>query len=91
MCYFEWVTLTYERNQYDVCVSTATEELDEIRVVYSEYDITPVMDKGVMDWMLDEALQIIHLSQSEPFFKDMSRREIAIEEAGCITEPVKGD
>lgn len=88
MSHFEWVTLTYERKEFSVCISKATEEVDAIIVLDSQQDITPVMDHSVIEWMLNEALEITHLNDHQPHFKDMSQREIEIDEAGCFIEKV---
>ncbi len=55
---FEWATVAYENAAYDVCVATYQDEVfqvDEIRPIDSEIDITPVMDVIVIDWMFEKA------------------------------------
>jgi len=79
---FEWVTLTYGSYAYDVCVALGVEEVEMVRVLDTEADITPVMNDGVIDWMLEEALKEIQIAEGGPFFKDMSKREIEIDEEG---------
>ena len=53
-----------------------------VRVLDTEADITPVMNDGVIDWMLEEALKEIQIAEGDPFFKDMSKREMEIDEEG---------
>ena len=57
---FEWAIVTYEGDQYDVCVGMEVEEVDEVRVVDRNVNITSVMDSGVIDWMLEKALEEIY-------------------------------
>ena len=83
---FEWATVVYEHASYDVCVGMAVEEVDEIRPVDSEINICAVMEKGVIDWMLEHALMDIHARHADPVFRDMSKRELEIEEAGLTIE-----
>lgn len=57
---FEWATVEFEGDQYDVCVGMAVEEAEEVRVVDSGVNITPVMRNEVIDWMLERAIEDIH-------------------------------
>lgn len=57
---YEWATVEYEGGVYDVCVGMEVEEVDEVRVVDSEVNITPVMRNDVIDWMLVKAMEDIH-------------------------------
>ena len=76
---FEWVTVVYEGGSYDVCVGMEVEEVEEVLVVDKDVDISPVMDKGVIDWMLEKAVEEIHWMGSEPAFIDMNKCEREIE------------
>ena len=40
---FEWVTVAFEGDRYDVCVGIEVEQVDEIRPIDSEINIMPVM------------------------------------------------
>ena len=57
---YEWATVMFEGGVYDVCVGMEVEEIDEVRVVDSEVNITPVMRNDVIDWMLEKAMEDIH-------------------------------
>ena len=76
---YEWATVSYEGSQYDVCVGMEVEEVDEIRPIDSEINITPVMRLDVIDWMLEKAVEEIEVMRSEPAFIDMNWREREIE------------
>ena len=60
---FEWASVKYEGAMYDVCVGMEVEEIDEVRVIDSEVNITPVMRNDVIDWMLDRALEDIAVGE----------------------------
>jgi hypothetical protein len=60
---YEWATVMFEGGVYDVCVGMEVEEIDEVRVVDSEVNITPVMRNDVIDWMLDRALADIAVGE----------------------------
>ena len=67
---FEWATVVYERSSYDVCVAMHRDEVfevDEIRPVDSEIDITPVMDVSVIDWMFEKAKDDIEQREDLPY------------------------
>ena len=67
---FEWATVVYERSSYDVCVAMYRDEVfevDEIRPVDSEIDITPVMDVSVIDWMFEKAKDDIEQREDLPY------------------------
>ena len=57
---YEWATVEFEGGVYDVCVGMEVQEVDEVRVVDSEVNITPVMRNDVIDWMLEKAMKDIH-------------------------------
>ena len=57
---YEWATVMFEGAVYDVCVGMEVEEVDEVRVVDREVNITPVMRGDVIDWMLEKAMEDIH-------------------------------
>lgn len=75
----EFVTLEYEGASYDVCVAMEVEDIEGVYVTEVDTDITPVMRKSVMDWMLEKAVEEIEQIRSEPVFMDMGRREREIE------------
>jgi hypothetical protein len=75
----EFVTVEYEGASYDVCVAMAVEDIEGVYVTEADTDITPVMRKSVMDWMLEKAVEEIEQIRSEPVFMDMGRREREIE------------
>ena len=75
----ECVTIEYEGSNYDVVVGIDVEEVEEVFVVDADTDITPVMRKSVIDWMLEKALEDIEVMRSEPAFIDMNWREREIE------------
>ena len=83
---FEWATVEYEGDRYDVCVGMEVEEVDEIRPIDSEINITPVMRIEVINWMLERAMEDIGQAANDPVFSDMSRREREIDEAGLVYE-----
>ena len=83
---FEWATVEYEGDRYDVCVGMEVEEVDEIRPIDSEVNITPVMRIEVIDWMLEKAIEDIYEGQNEPHFRDMSQLEREIDEPGLVYE-----
>ena len=83
---FEWATVEYEGDRYDVCVGMEVEEVDEIRPIDSEVNITPVMRIEVINWMLERAMEDIYQAANDPVFSDMSRREREIDEAGLVYE-----
>ena len=83
---FEWATVEYEGDRYDVCVGMEVEEVDEIRPIDSEVNITPVMRIEVINWMLERAMEDIGQAANDPVFSDMSRREREIDEAGLVYE-----
>ena len=76
---FEWATVEYEGDQYDVCVAMKVGEVEEVRAVDSEINITPVMRNDVIDWMLDQAMTEIHWGDGELGFVDMNAKERMIE------------
>jgi hypothetical protein len=76
----ECVTLAYEGGSYEVWVGMEVEEVEEVFVVNRDVDISPVMDQGVMRWMLGKAVDEIEMMRSQPAFIDMSWREREIEE-----------
>lgn len=79
---YEWATIVYEQSSYDVCVIVRNDEiieLDEIRPIDSEIDITPVMDIGVMNWMFNMASNEINLILAEPPCRSMSSKTRLIE------------
>jgi hypothetical protein len=75
----ECVTLEYEGGSYEVWVGMEVEEVEEVFVVGRDVDISPVMDQGVMRWMLGKAVDEIEMIRSEPAFIDMNWREREIE------------
>ncbi len=75
----ECVKIEYEGSNYDVVVGMDVEEVEEIFVADANTDITPVMRKSVIDWMLEKAVEEIELIRSEPAFIDMNWREREIE------------
>ena len=83
---YEWATVSYEGSRYDVCVGMLVEQIEEIHVLDTSTDITPVMRERVMDWMLEEAIKEISINDASPHFKDMSRRELEIDQAGFVFE-----
>ena len=83
---FEWATVEYEGDRYDVCVGIEVEEVDEVRPIDSEINITPVMRIEVINWMLEKALEDIYEATNDPVFLDMNRREREIDEAGLVYE-----
>jgi predicted DNA-binding ribbon-helix-helix protein len=83
---FEWATVEYEGDRYDVCVGMEVEEVDEIRPIDSEVNITPVMRIEVINWMLEKAMEGICQAANDPVFLDMSQREREIDEAGLVYE-----
>ncbi len=67
---FEWATIAYEDAAYDVCVAMYQDEVfqvDEIRPIDSEIDITPVMDVSVIDWMFEKAKDEIEQREDLPY------------------------
>ncbi len=67
---FEWATVAYENGAYDVCVAMYQDEVfqvDEIRPIDSEIDITPVMDVSVIDWMFEKAKDEIEQREDLPY------------------------
>ena len=83
---FEWTTVEYEGDRYDVCVGMEVEEVDEIRPIDSEVNITPVMRIEVINWMLEKAIEDIYQAANDPVFLDMSSKEREIDEAGLVFE-----
>jgi predicted DNA-binding ribbon-helix-helix protein len=83
---FEWATVEYEGDRYDVRVGMEVEEVDEIRPIDSEVNITPVMRIEVINWMLEKAMEDIYEAANDPVFLDMNRREREIDEAGLVYE-----
>ena len=75
----ECVTIEYEGSNYDVVVGMDVEEVEEVFVADADTDISPVMRKSVIDWMLEKAVDEIGLMSSSPVFIDMGRREREIE------------
>jgi hypothetical protein len=75
----ECVTIEYEGSNYDVVVGMEVEEVEEVFVVDGDTDISPVMRKSVIDWMLEKAVEEIEVMRSEPAFIDMNWREREIE------------
>ncbi len=75
----ECVTIEYEGSNYDVVVGMDVEEVEEVYVVDADTDISPVMRKSVIDWMLEKAVEEIEVMRSEPAFIDMNWREREIE------------
>ncbi len=55
----ECVTMEYEGGSYEVWVGMDVEEVEEIFVADANTDITPVMRKSVIDWMLEKAVEEI--------------------------------
>lgn len=76
---YEWAVVEYEGNPYDVCVGMEVEEVEEVRPVDSEIDITPVMRLEVIGWMLDRAMQDIRWHEDQAHFIDMNAKERKIE------------
>ena len=83
---FEWATVEYEGDCYDVCVGMEVEEVDEIRPIDSEVNITPVMRIEVINWMLEKAIEDIYQAANDPVFLDMNSKEREIDEAGLVYE-----
>ncbi len=83
---FEWATVEYEGDRYDVCVGMEVEEVDEIRPIDSEVNITPLMRIEVINWMLEKAMEDIYQAANDPVFLDMNQREREIDEAGLVYE-----
>ncbi len=83
---FEWATVEYEGDRYDVCVGMEVEEVDEIRPIDSEVNITPVMRIEVINWMLEKAMEDICQAANDPVFLDMNQREREIDDAGLVYE-----
>ena len=83
---FEWATVEYEGDRYDVCVGMEVEEVDEIRPIDSEVNITSVMRIEVINWMLEKAMEDIYQAANDPVFSDMNQREREIDEAGLVYE-----
>ena len=75
----ECVTIEYEGSNYDVVVGMDVEEVEEVFVVDGDTDISPVMRKSVIDWMLEKAVEEIHWLENQPLFVDMNQREREIE------------
>ncbi len=75
----ECVTINYEGGSYEVWVGMEVEEVEEVFVVDRDMDISPVMRKSVIDWMLERAVEEIEVIRSEPAFIDMNWREREIE------------
>ena len=75
----ECVTVEYEGGSYEVWVGMEVEEVEEVYVVDADKDISPVMRKSVIDWMLEKAVEEIEVMRSEPAFIDMNWREREIE------------
>ena len=75
----ECVTVEYEGGSYEVWVGMEVEEVEEVFVVDADKDISPVMRKSVIDWMLEKAVEEIEVMRSEPAFIDMNWREREIE------------
>lgn len=75
----ECVTVEYEGGSYEVWVGMDVEEVEEVFVVDADRDISPVMRKSVINWMLEKALEEIEVMRSEPAFIDMNWREREIE------------
>ena len=75
----ECVTVEYEGGSYEVWVGMEVEEVEEVFVVDADTDISPVMRKSVIDWMLEKAVEEIEVMRSEPAFIDMNWREREIE------------
>lgn len=82
----EWVTLTYGGFEYEICIAMGVEEIETVRAVDHQNDITAVMRDDVIDWMLEEAVKEIGLREGAPFFKDMSKRELEIDAEGLSFE-----
>ncbi len=75
----ECVMVEYEGGSYEVWVGMDVEEVEEVFVADANTDITPVMRKSVIDWMLEKAVEEIEVMRSEPAFIDMNWREREIE------------
>ena len=75
----ECLTIEYEGSNYQVVVGMDVEEIEEVFVADANTDITPVMRRSVIDWMLEQALEEIEVMRSEPAFIDMNWREREIE------------
>ena len=75
----ECVTIEYEGSNYDVVVGMEVEEIEEVFVADANTDISPVMRKSVIDWMLEKVVEEIEVTRSEPAFIDMNWREREIE------------
>jgi hypothetical protein len=75
----ECVTVEYEGGSYEVWVGMEVEEVEEVFVANADTDISPVMRKSVIDWMLEKAVEEIEVMRSEPAFIDMNWREREIE------------
>ena len=82
----ESVTVAYEGGHYQVWVGMEVEEVDEIRPIDSEVNITPVMRIEVINWMLEKAIEDIYQAANDPVFLDMNSKEREIDEAGLVYE-----
>ncbi len=82
----ESATVAYEGGRYQVWVGMEVEEVEEVLVLDREMDISPVMDQGVMDWMLEKAIEDIYQAANDPVFLDMNSKEREIDEAGLVYE-----
>lgn len=51
---YEWQTVEFEDEHYEVCVDTLYMELEEITVEHSEANIIKALDEDVKQWMFKE-------------------------------------
>ena len=82
----ESATVAYEGCRYQVWVGMEVEEVDEIRPIDSEVNITPVMRIEVINWMLEKAIEDIYQAANDPVFLDMNSKEREIDETGLVFE-----
>lgn len=56
---YQWATVKFESNLFDVCIDTRFDELEEIRAVDSEINLIEIMDTKIAKWFEAEAMKEI--------------------------------
>jgi hypothetical protein len=56
---YQWATVKFEKDFFDVCIDTRFDELDEIRAVDSEINLIEIMDTKIAKWFESEAMKEI--------------------------------
>lgn len=53
---YQWATVKYEQDLFDVCIDTRFDALEEIRAVDSEINLIPIMDTKTAAWFENQAM-----------------------------------